>query len=143
MIDRFYTQLTDGNPTISNIASILVFVSGIVLVVTAFGHALAGWPPLHASLIRTGIDPGIVRALWAGWHFGSAAMLAFGVIVIVTVVRARHRHVFSTAPLFIIAVACIGFGVVAWLLVGFSSQFLGFIILGGLLGLGTQLRKHS
>lgn len=143
MTDRLRQQPTDGNSTIGRIASVLVLVSGIALVVTAFGHAFAGWPPLHASLIRTGVAPEVVRALWAGWHFGSATMLAFGVIVIVAVARTRWGHVPRTAPLFIIAAACIGFGVVASLLVGFSSQFLGFIGLGVLLGLGTQLLERS
>lgn len=121
------------------IGSVFVLISGVALVVTAFGHALAGWPPLHASLIRTDVDPEVVRALWAGWHFGSAAMLAFGVIVVAAVVRTRRGHVPPSAPLLVVAAACIGFGVIAWLLIGFSAQFPGFIVLGILLGLGALL----
>lgn len=118
----------------------LVLVSSVALVVSAFGHALAGWPPLYASLVRTDADTEVVRALWAGWHFGSAAMLAFGAITVSAVVRSRRGDAPSPVPLIVIAVALVGFGAVASFVVGVSSHFLGFVVVGVLLGFGVLLR---
>lgn len=140
--------LVDRDSVMKFIPSTLILISGIVLIMLSLGHTFAGWPPTYISLTQSDISPEFVRALWAGWHLAGAAMFGFGLILIATVVHTHRGHTPYTVPLFIIAATLTGFGSAGLVLIEFtlplpSLIFLGFLVIGLLLGLGAHLLRRS
>lgn len=90
---------------------ILGLVGGAMIIASAAAHSLLGWPQLRAALVQGGVPAALIPGLTVGWHFGGAAMLAFGIIVISLLVdRLRGRQV-SLRPVLIIAVVYLLFGI--------------------------------
>lgn len=107
------------------LASVLIFLS-------AFAHALAGWPALRQAL-GASVDPDVLGAIGVGWHFGSVAMAAFGMLGLTSVWQARRGYVQARWVPITIGVAYVVFGGAAVLVRGAGPHFLTFIVLGGLL----------
>jgi len=79
----------------------------------------------------------LVAALSAGWHFGSLAMLAFGLIVLSAGIAAWRGGPVPSGPLWIVAAACIAFGAGAFFLIGHNVHFAGFAGIGVLVAIGA------
>jgi hypothetical protein len=60
----------------------LGILAALVLLGSAAAHSLLGWPQLRASLAGLGAPADLVTGLAIGWHFGGAAMVAFGLIAL-------------------------------------------------------------
>jgi hypothetical protein len=113
---------------------------GLLLLVGAFVHAFAGWPPLRGALESHGCTPGLVGVVAAAWTFGSVAMLTFGFLVLCDGMRLRRGARVSVASAPAIAAAYLCFGVVAWLLRDLDPHFLAFVLAGLVIGLPCALR---
>jgi len=108
----------------------VLVVVGVVLGFAAGAHALAGWPALRPALEAGGGDAAAVRAAGIGWHWGSAAMLAFAVLVVLTG-RRYLRGDASWRGVALVVGACYAlFGAWALWRTGGAPHFLFFLASG-------------
>jgi hypothetical protein len=107
-----------------------LLVLGLVTAAGAIPHALGGWPRAAESLGTAGVDPDLIGGIAAGWHFGSAAMLALGAIVVLAWRDARAGGDFGWRAALTVGAAYVAFGAAAIVLRGGRPQFLGFLAIG-------------
>lgn len=116
--------------------SIVGLAGGALLVVSSLAHAFFGWPAMSAALETAGVaDEGLLGALAAGWHFGSVAMMIFGVIVLSSAAGTLRGKPAATSPVLVIALGYLLFGVAAYWWRNFNPHFLAFIATGVILGI--------
>lgn len=123
--------------------ALLGFFTALVLFASAAAHALVGWPQLRRSLDAAGLDAAVIGALAVGWIFGSASMLAFGGIVVHQAVRRSRGREVHPAPLGVISVVYLVYGLSAYLLRDLNPHFLLFVVTGVLVGLFAYLGARS
>lgn len=105
-----------------------------VFLLSSLAHGLLGWKMLHAALAGISAPRDVVRTVAIGWFLGSAAMVAFGVIVLAAWRRARRRDGSGLQGALVVAVVYFLFGLGAFLSSGFNTHFLLlFMIPAGLL----------
>lgn len=104
----------------------------VILMVSAGAHSLGGWPALTAELAPHRLPADLVAALQAGWHFGGMMMLATGVVVL-RLLRSPSPPRARAAPLGVVGVGYLCFGLWAMLRDGFRPFFLLFAAPGALL----------
>jgi hypothetical protein len=115
----------------------LGLLAGGLLLASAAAHSFVGWPAMAAQLDAVGPSPALRFGLAAGWHFGGAAMLIFGTIVVATfVARWRGRPAPLLAPR-LIAAGYLAFGVGALLASGLDPFGWLFVVPGTLLAAGA------
>lgn len=103
-------------------------IGALLLLASSALHGVGGWRFMSAQLDRTGAPAELQLGLQLGWMLGSAAMLAFGLIVAIGCVR-RWRGLHADAwPLATIAVVYGAYGAWALAITGFEPQFLIFVI---------------
>ena len=110
-----------------------VLLVGLLLLLSCFAHGILGWSMVRTALVdaRTPID--LIDTLAIGWRFGSAAMAAFGVIVLVAWSGMRPpRAAWGISPGLVIATTYILFGLGALVASRFDTHFLIFFLLPGL-----------
>lgn len=105
--------------------------TGAVLVVSSLAHAFLGWPSLRPALDTGGVDANVIGAMAIGWYFGSVAMAAFGAIVLVWAVKLRRGQAVDMAPVWIMALAYVLFGFVAFLARDLNPHFIATGLLLG------------
>lgn len=103
----------------------------LLLLASAYAHGALGWPAIQETLAGTSVGPDVVGALAVGWYFGSASMLAFGLIVLLQTSRLLKRDRPDAGSLWVIAAIYLLFGTVAYVTRDFNSHFLLFIGTGG------------
>ena len=113
---------------------ILGLISGLLLVLSSLAHAFLGFPPLRTQLTASAAAEDVVGALAIGWYFGSAAMATFGLIVLTSGANALKGKPSGLAAVRWIALAYALFGLAAFFADGMNPHFLGFIVIGLLLG---------
>lgn len=114
----------------STICFIAAVVSGILMIFGGVAHAVAGWPTMAAALSEQGIDPDLTAALAVGWSFGSVAMLAMGVTVLLSL-RAMRRGVSEAFGMALTAgLAYVVFGLGAFAYRFPNPHFLFFVVVG-------------
>ena len=126
-------------------------VFGIVIAVLVFASALAhgiyGWSAVREALSTYAVHSDIMGALAVGWYFGSAAMLTFACVILRDAVRQLGRKSVDSGTLWIIALAYVLFGAIAFIAREFNPHFLLFIVTGILVGafsfLCSKRREHS
>lgn len=107
----------------------LAALVAVLIGLSAVAHAVLGWPPTRAMLVRAGVDAELVGALGASWLYGSIAMAMFAAISWhVAVLLRQGRSVFVT--LRIIGSGYLAFGVAAFTFQHFNPFFLGFAAIG-------------
>lgn len=111
-------------------------IGAACMVLSAPAHSLLGWPELAAQLARTNAPADLVAGLAIGWHFGGAAMVAFGVVAGHVFLRRMRREPGSVLPAWTVAVLYLGFGLAALVASGFDPFFAVFIVPGLLVALG-------
>jgi lipopolysaccharide export LptBFGC system permease protein LptF len=109
---------------------ILGLVAGGVMIVSSAAHGLFGWKAMQAALEETKAPADLILALGLGWRFGSAAMLAFGCIVVATFVQRLSGVAVSPMPGLVIGAAYVVFGVGALTASKFDPFFLVFVVPG-------------
>ncbi|MBM4385614.1 MAG: hypothetical protein FJ091_19875 [Deltaproteobacteria bacterium] len=118
-----------------------LLVLGLVTAAGAIPHAIGGWPPAAVALGTAGVDPDLIGGIAAGWYFGSAAMLAFGAIVVLAWRDARAGGDFGWRAALAVAATYLAFGLGALAVRGVRPHFLGFVAIGA--GLAwTSLRAR-
>ena len=108
--------------------SVLGIIGGAVIAVSSALHGLLGWPAMAGELARIQASPDLVGGLRVGWYFGSVAMLAFGLVAIVTFAARMRGQPASLAPVVIVAVAYLAFGLWALVASDMNPFFLIFIV---------------
>jgi hypothetical protein len=64
------------------IATTLYWTVGILIGLGAFGHGFLGVRPIRAAIATSTLPPDVRQVIWIVWYCTSAAMLAFGTLVI-------------------------------------------------------------
>jgi len=122
----------------------VMFVVAALLLLSSGAHGVLGWKMLHAALVDIAAPPDIVRTVAIGWFLGSAAMVAFGLVVLSAWRRARRGDGSGLQAAAIVAAVYLLFGLGAFLFSGFNTHFLLlFMIPAGLLGWAVRAALPS
>jgi len=108
-------------------------VLGALLLVSAAAHAFAGWPPMARALRAAAVDANIIAALSIGWLFGSAAMAAFGVLVLFSARGNGEREPLARRVVAVVGLTYLLFGAAAFAYRFPNPHFLFFIGMGAAL----------
>jgi hypothetical protein len=117
-------------PSDKRAAAIPGLVAGGFMVASAFTHGFGGWPNLRGAMERAGVEAAHVGSLRVGWWFGSAAMVALGVIVIAQSLSALRGGPVSRPTVAVVALMYIAFGAWAFVVRDMNPFFLMFIATG-------------
>jgi hypothetical protein len=109
---------------------ILGLLGGLALVASSALHGLAGWPAQRTALTGVGASPDLMEAMAMGWLFGSAMMLAGGLVALWAFTRLARRRPTSLVPVAIIGALYAAFGFGVALAYGFGGQLLVFLVPG-------------
>ncbi len=123
------------------VRAVLGFIASLLLIASAFAHAVLGWPPFQSTLEQAGVDADVTAALEVGWYFGSVAMLAFGAIVFLAALRAIRGQRAATGSLWIIGASYTVYGLVAYVARDFNPHFLLFVVTGLLVAAVAALKS--
>lgn len=110
---------------------VLGLLAGGLLLLSSIAHSVLGWAALQTELDPTGIGPDLRLALGISWRLGGAAMIAFGTIVIATMLRLRRGEATWTFPATVIGLVYLLYGAWAWVLSGFDPFFFLLFVLPG------------
>lgn len=116
---------------------VLGIVVAVLIVLSAVAHSLLGGAAMQAELAAAHVPADLLRGALVGWHFGGAAMLAFGVIVLATFARRQGASAASLLPARIVALVYLLFGAAALAVSDFDPFFLVFVAPGALLALAS------
>lgn len=112
----------------------VVFAGGAMFL-ASFAHALMGWPALKPELVKVGAPENLSGALEIGWHFGSAAMAAMGLVVVNCGWRLRRADRSGVTAALLVAACYFSFGLYAFVARGMAPHFTFFMAVGLLAGL--------
>lgn len=122
--------------------------SGLLLALAAIGilgsavlHGMINVPHLREDMVEIGTRPTLLGAVTLVLYFSVVAMFAFGGLVLSGAVRSLRGRSPEPAPLWVVAVSYMAFGLAAFTLVGRSPHFLGYAVMGLLVALGAALRN--
>jgi hypothetical protein len=117
-------------------------IAGTFMLLSAGAHAILGWEAQRESLGVLGTPADQVARLSAGWHFGSVAMAAFGIAMLICGFRLKRRDYSGIAMVRIVAAAYVIYGVAAYITFDYEPSFLGFVALGALAGLPVMGQSY-
>jgi len=113
------------------------------MIASSAAHSLLGWKELRGALERSGAPPDLILDLGLGWHFGGAAMLTFGGIVVALFTqRLRGTHV-SMMPAIVVGATYVLFGAAALVVSRFNPFFLVFLVPGLMLLIASVSSRVS
>ncbi len=115
---------------------VVVMVTGVIVILSSAAHSALGWPEIRRGLTELRVDEDLAGAIAAGWYFGSAAMAAFGLMLIAFGMRLRRGDASALLPVRIIAACYLVFGLAA-LIIRKNPHFLLFVATGLMAGLPT------
>jgi hypothetical protein len=121
----------------------LLSVGGALLLASAGAHAFLGWPAVRGELGRLSAPADLVGGLAIGWLFGSAAMLAFGLVVLACARDVHRGHAGTATPALIVGAAYGLFGLTAFLARGMNPHFTGFMVIGALVIAGARRTRRG
>jgi len=127
----------------SQVRRVIGIVVGVLIVLSAVAHSALGGATIRASLAAAGVPEDLLQGALVGWHFGGAAMFAFGAIVLHTFARRREAGGVSLVPARIVAMTYLLFGAAALVVSEFDPFFLVFIAPGALLALAAFPRDPA
>lgn len=113
---------------------VVLRIAGAFMIVSAAAHGAGGGPQVRAEMAAAGAPADLIAGVTAGWHFGTAAMAAFGIILLVAATRLRRGDRSGMVPALAVAACYLVFGFAAFLLSGFKPFFLMFVATGLLAG---------
>jgi len=105
----------------------LGIVAGIMLILSGAAHSGLGWKSLGAQLAAAAVPADLQLNLKIGWHFGGAAMLLLGTILVGLFARRLSGAVVPSFPALAIAAVYLAFGTWAILASG-NPFFFDFIV---------------
>ena len=109
---------------------VIPLIGGFLIFLSAFAHAFLGWPQMSEDLATTNAGSDLVSGVQVGWIFGSFAMLAFALIVIINTVRLLRGTAVSRTPVVITGFTYVVFGLWAYLARDYNPHFFFFIMPG-------------
>lgn len=133
----------DRGARLTRTRTVLGLIGGAMLVLSSAAHSLLGWKEMSAPLVAAHVPADLIQGLAFGWHFGGAAMLAFGCLVIALLVKRLRGEAVPAAPLAIVAALYIGFGVWALYASKLKPFYLVFIVPGVLLALAAPSGRQN
>ena len=68
-----------------------LLAAGVLMCASSLAHAFGGWPPLARELAGRGVPGELAGGMAVGWLFGSGAMAACGILVLLAY-RFPHLH---------------------------------------------------
>ena len=118
----------------------LMFVSGIVIILGAFGHSIGGVGQVESSLIAHSVEDKLFKLIIAVWYFAGMCMLAFGLIVLLNWYQIRKGIRTSNFSSLLISALYLCFGIGA---IVFSQDpfFYIFVIIGIVLAVSSWSYK--
>ena len=121
----------------------LLFLVGILLLLSAAAHGFAGWSAMREGLAETDASEDLTQAIGIGWLYGGAAMLAFGVLVLQAWWWARAGKAGAAAIAGWISLLYLGFGGWAYVTSSFNPHFFAFLVPGVLLAVAWLGAKEG
>ena len=115
-----------------------LWVAGLLMLASAAAHSVLGWRGMSQALASIQAPSDLTSGLATGWRWGSVAMVAFGLIVLLGAVRLRRGDTSLNTPVLIIAAFYFMFGVGAIVALG-EAFFLLFVAKGLLPGVPVAL----
>lgn len=112
------------------IRAVAGLAGGSLLLLSSVAHAFLGWPAVSTAIKDTNATAELTTDIAIGWLFGSVAMLAFGLIVLLFGVRLWQGKTADRRPVIVIAVCYFGFGLGAFFWTHFHPHFIGFMVIG-------------
>lgn len=102
--------------------------ASLFLIVSSAAHGMLGWPAMMRELAKTDTPPELTRGLEVGWLFGSVCMVTFGVLLTRLFARRWRRLHEDPAPVYIIALGYLAFGLWALQKTDFDPFYAVFIV---------------
>jgi hypothetical protein len=121
--------------------SILGLIAGALMIVSSAAHSFLGWKAQREALEAANAPADLIHMLGIGWHFGGAAMLAFGFIVIALFLRDLSAARVPLMPAIVIGTTYVAFGAGATLVSHLDPFFLVFVIPGVFVLIATLWRR--
>ena len=126
----------------SRFRSILGLIAGAMMIVSSAAHSALGWKQLKAALAQSQAPADLIGSLGIGWQFAGIAMLAFGVILVVTFARRLKGAAVPMMPAIVIGATYLLFS--AWaLLVSAFDPFFSIFVVPGILTLIASVGAHD
>ena len=122
-----------------SISGLLLALAAVMILGSAALHGIVNVPHLHEDMVEIGARPSLLGAVTLVLYFSVVAMFAFGGLVLNGAVRSIRGRSPELAPLWVIALIYLSFGLAAFVLVGRSPHFLGYAVMGFLVALGAAL----
>jgi len=118
--------------------AVAAVLGGSLLILSSAAHAFLGWPAISAALKETNATAELTTDLTIGWLFGSTAMLAFGLIVLVFGVRLLRGGIADRCPAMVIAGCYFCFGLAAFVWTHHNPHFIGFMVIGAIVAIAAS-----
>lgn len=121
----------------------LVLAGGVFITLSSAAHAFLGWPGLAAELEPFNPSDSVRQTVAIGWTFGSAAMLAMGLVTLLAFAELpRAGAALASRVALVIGLAYLAFGIGAFAYSSGNPHFFGFMAIGLLLSLGAVLGRR-
>lgn len=122
-----------------SISGLLLALAAVMILGSAALHGIVNVPHLHEDMVEIGVRPTLLGAITLVLYFSVVAMVAFGGLVLNGAVQSIRGRSPELAPLWVVAISYVAFGLAAFALVGRSPHFLGYAAMGLLVALGAAL----
>lgn len=107
----------------------LLFIAGLLMGFAVFVNASVVVPHLREDMIEINVRPTLLGAVSLAMHFGTFAMFAFTLMVLLTAMKSLRGTNTSPMLLWIIGLTYTVFGIFAFILSG-SRHTLGYLVMG-------------
>ncbi len=121
----------------TRLSTIAGSLGAVLIILSAPAHSLIGWPEIQSELARVNASADLVLGLQVGWHFGGAAMVGLGLIVLHLFYQRARGSAASRVPASTVAALYLLFGLAALVVSGLDPFFLVFIVPGALVLVGV------
>lgn len=106
-------------------------------------HGIVNVPHLREDLLEIGVRPTLLGAVTLVLYFSVVAMFAFAGLVLSGALASFRGRLLQPGPLWIVAATYMVFGIGAFAAVGRSVHFLGYAVMGLLVGLGAAQGRRG
>jgi hypothetical protein len=107
----------------------LLFIAALLMGFAAFVNASTVVPHLREDMIEINMRATLLGAVSLALYFGTFAMFAFTLIVLMAAIESLQGTITSPLPLWIIGLTYAVFGIFAFILSG-SPHSLGYLVTG-------------
>jgi hypothetical protein len=111
---------------------VLGVLGGVLMILSGLVHSSIGWRELRKAFTKANVPNDLVVGLAVPWHFAGLAMVTFGALAILMLLRNRDDRAAMLVPL-VIAGAYIVFGAIGLAAIKVDPTFLMFLVPGALL----------